>query len=207
MQNGPWTVGALANHIWSVAGNDDDGDITADVPAAVRQLHHAQGDLVLPQHRVDLRLGGRAMVGADQRRRQPAGQDRRAARCSSAAALRYWAESPEFGPGLGRAAGADVPVPDRVGRSRGNRCATPARAPRRTGRPTAVAISCLLGVSPRPRSARRDGASRLPVRGKVLHRRRTSKRERPVEKRLDPRDLIQVIAGAGFAPRLREEEA
>lgn len=27
-QKGPWTVGALANHIWSVAGNDDRNDIS-----------------------------------------------------------------------------------------------------------------------------------------------------------------------------------
>jgi hypothetical protein len=28
-QKGPWTVGALANHIWSVTGNDEDGDISS----------------------------------------------------------------------------------------------------------------------------------------------------------------------------------
>jgi len=28
-QVGPWTVGGLANHIWSVAGDDDRGDINA----------------------------------------------------------------------------------------------------------------------------------------------------------------------------------
>ena len=28
-QQGPWTVGALANHIWSVAGDDDRGDVNA----------------------------------------------------------------------------------------------------------------------------------------------------------------------------------
>jgi hypothetical protein len=28
-QAGPWTVGILANHIWSVAGDDDRGDINA----------------------------------------------------------------------------------------------------------------------------------------------------------------------------------
>lgn len=28
-QNGPWTYGALANHIWSVAGDDDRSDISA----------------------------------------------------------------------------------------------------------------------------------------------------------------------------------
>ena len=28
-QSGPWTVGALANHIWSVAGDDDRADINA----------------------------------------------------------------------------------------------------------------------------------------------------------------------------------
>jgi hypothetical protein len=28
-QTGPWTVGILANHIWSVAGDDDRGDINA----------------------------------------------------------------------------------------------------------------------------------------------------------------------------------
>ena len=29
VQSGPWTVGALANHIWSVAGDDDRADISA----------------------------------------------------------------------------------------------------------------------------------------------------------------------------------
>lgn len=28
-QQGPWTVGLLANHIWSVAGDDDRADINA----------------------------------------------------------------------------------------------------------------------------------------------------------------------------------
>jgi len=27
-QNGPWTIGGIANHIWSVAGDDDRGDIS-----------------------------------------------------------------------------------------------------------------------------------------------------------------------------------
>lgn len=28
-QSGPWTVGALGNHIWSLTGNDEDGDISS----------------------------------------------------------------------------------------------------------------------------------------------------------------------------------
>ena len=28
-QAGPWTVGALANHIWSISGDDEDGDISS----------------------------------------------------------------------------------------------------------------------------------------------------------------------------------
>jgi len=28
-QSGPWTYGALANHLWSVTGDDEDGDISA----------------------------------------------------------------------------------------------------------------------------------------------------------------------------------
>ena len=28
MQKGPWTIGGLANHVWSVAGNDDRADIS-----------------------------------------------------------------------------------------------------------------------------------------------------------------------------------
>ncbi len=28
-QTGPWTIGALANHIWSITGDDEDGDISA----------------------------------------------------------------------------------------------------------------------------------------------------------------------------------
>jgi hypothetical protein len=29
IQSGPWTYGALANHVWSVSGNSSDGDISA----------------------------------------------------------------------------------------------------------------------------------------------------------------------------------
>ena len=29
VQEGPWTVGGLANHLWSVTGNDADGDISS----------------------------------------------------------------------------------------------------------------------------------------------------------------------------------
>jgi hypothetical protein len=28
-QSGPWTVGGLANHIWSVAGDEDRADVNA----------------------------------------------------------------------------------------------------------------------------------------------------------------------------------
>jgi hypothetical protein len=28
-QSGPWTVGALGNHIWSISGDDEDGDISS----------------------------------------------------------------------------------------------------------------------------------------------------------------------------------
>ena len=46
-QAGPWTVGMLANHLWSVAGDDEDGDLSFEhVPAAIRELHHAQGNIV-----------------------------------------------------------------------------------------------------------------------------------------------------------------
>ena len=65
--------------------------LLADLPAAVPELHHAEGDLVHPQHRVDLQLGERGVVGADQLPRR--------ARCSSSAASRSRsASAPATGP-------------------------------------------------------------------------------------------------------------
>lgn len=47
---------------------------------AFRHLHHEEGDQLLPQHRIDLRLEGRGVVEANQRRRAAADEDRQAAR-------------------------------------------------------------------------------------------------------------------------------
>ena len=78
-QAGPWTFGALANHLWSVTGDDEDGDISATFLQPFVSYTTPRRPRS-PQHRIDLRLGERGMVGADQCRGQPDGEDRRTAR-------------------------------------------------------------------------------------------------------------------------------
>ena len=56
-QGDGWTIGALANQIWSVAGNGNDPDINATYPSALHFLHD-QGCMDLhAEHRSHLRLG------------------------------------------------------------------------------------------------------------------------------------------------------
>ena len=61
-QQGPWTVGALANHIWSFAGNSSRADVEPDVLPAVRDLHDPHRNDVLPERR-ELRMTGTAGNG------------------------------------------------------------------------------------------------------------------------------------------------
>ena len=57
-QKGAWTVGVLANHIWSFAGDERPQRYQLHLPAAFRLLHD-QGRLDLhAQHREHLQLGG-----------------------------------------------------------------------------------------------------------------------------------------------------
>ena len=53
-QTGGWTVGVLANHIWSFAGDDDRNNIS-DVCTAVRVLHHEDAHELHGEYRGDLR--------------------------------------------------------------------------------------------------------------------------------------------------------
>ena len=97
-QSGPWTVGALANHLWSVSGNDKFGDVSATFLQPFVRLHDAQGDVVLAEHR------NRPMTGKTRNGRfrstPRSGRSSRSASCrsSSAVGARYWADAPEFGP-------------------------------------------------------------------------------------------------------------
>ncbi len=79
-QQGPWTYGALANHIWSIGGSGS-RDINSHLRAALRQLRHADRLVVHAQHREHLRLGEPAMGragerggGQDHALRRPTGQ-------------------------------------------------------------------------------------------------------------------------------------
>ena len=68
-QSGPWTVGALANHIWSVTGDSDDGDISSTFLQPFLSYTTPKATSFTLNTEIDLRLGERAVVGPDQRRR------------------------------------------------------------------------------------------------------------------------------------------
>ena len=78
-QSGPWTYGLLANHIWSVAGDDDRDDVSSTYmqPFLARSL--GQGVTVNAAFEVDLRLGGRSVDRPAQYRRQQGHADRQPA--------------------------------------------------------------------------------------------------------------------------------
>ena len=59
-----WTYGALANHIWSFAGESERRGRQRHLPAAVRLLHHEDVHQLHTQHRVHLRLARPPMDGA-----------------------------------------------------------------------------------------------------------------------------------------------
>lgn len=97
VQRGPWTVGGLANHIWSFAGDDDRADVnrtflqpfasytTPDAWTFTLQTESTYDweteDWAVPINAVASKL---TRIG-----KQP---------ISLAAGVRYWAESPESGP-------------------------------------------------------------------------------------------------------------
>jgi hypothetical protein len=96
-QSGPWTFGGLANHIWSISGDDEDGDISATflqpfvsytTPKATSFTLNTEStyDWVNEQWSVPIN----AMVG------QVVKIGRRPVQFSVGA--RYWADAPEGGP-------------------------------------------------------------------------------------------------------------
>ena len=75
-QSNGWTRGVLANHIWSFAGDGDRADVNATFLQPFLTYTTPTQWTFARQHRVELRLGDRAVVGASQRQRFPAGADR-----------------------------------------------------------------------------------------------------------------------------------
>jgi hypothetical protein len=101
IQSGPWTFGALANHIWSFAGDDERGDVDATflqpflnytTPAAVTYFLNAEAtydwsgdDVAIP-----INAGVNKLISVGDRKIQ------------LGAGLRYWAAEADDGPeGLG----------------------------------------------------------------------------------------------------------
>jgi hypothetical protein len=97
VQRGPWTVGGLANHLWSVTGNDEDGEISQTflqpfvnytTPRATSFFLNTEStyDWEAEQWSVPINAGVNQLVKIGEQRVQLGG------------GVRYWAESPEFGP-------------------------------------------------------------------------------------------------------------
>jgi hypothetical protein len=96
-QQGPWTVGGLANHIWSFAGDDDRADVNATflqpfvnytTPAAASFFLNTESsyDWEAEAWSVPINFGVNQLLTVGSQRIQVG------------AGARYWAESPEFGP-------------------------------------------------------------------------------------------------------------
>ena len=64
-QGSGWTIGALANHLWSVTGPDDRARCQFHLHPALCGLHDEGCLDVLAEHRVDLQLGDQRLVGPD----------------------------------------------------------------------------------------------------------------------------------------------
>jgi hypothetical protein len=96
-QSGPWTVGGLANHIWSVTGNSSDGDISSTflqpflsytTPKATSFTLNTEAtyDWTNEQWSVPINFLVAQVVKIG---KQPV---------QFGIGARYWADSPEFGP-------------------------------------------------------------------------------------------------------------
>ncbi len=97
IQEGPWTYGALANHIWSVTGNDADGDISSTflqpfvnytTKKATSFFINSEStyDWENEQWSVPINFGVNQLLKLGKQPVQIGG------------GLRYWAESPDYGP-------------------------------------------------------------------------------------------------------------
>ncbi|BCH24018.1 hypothetical protein MesoLjLb_38030 [Mesorhizobium sp. L-8-3] len=112
-QRGPWTVGALANHIWSFAGDDDRSAINSTFlqPFVAYTTKDAWTftlntestyDWEMDQWSIPINFQVAKLIKIE---KQPV---------SLFAGLRYWAESPESGPdGIGVRAGVTLLFPKR----------------------------------------------------------------------------------------------
>lgn len=97
VQEGPWTVGALANHLWSVSGNDKFGDVSASFlqPFVSYTTPKATSFTINTETTYDWKdeqwsIPINALVG------QVVKIGNRPVQFSLGA--RYWADAPEFGP-------------------------------------------------------------------------------------------------------------
>ena len=97
LQKGQWTVGALANQLWSVTGNDEDGDIsqaflqpfisyTTRKATSYTLNTESTYDWEAEQWSVPINATIGQVVKVGNQRLQLTG------------GLRYWADSPEYGP-------------------------------------------------------------------------------------------------------------
>jgi hypothetical protein len=96
-QTGPWTVGMLANHLWSITGDDEDGDISNTflqpfvsytTPKATSFTLNTETtyNWETEEWSVPINAQVAQLVKVGDQRIQIGG------------GLRYWADSPEFGP-------------------------------------------------------------------------------------------------------------
>jgi hypothetical protein len=96
-QTGPWTIGLLANHLWSVTGDSADGDISQTflqpfinytTPKATSFFLNTEStyDWTNEQWSVPINAGVQQLVKIGEQRVQ------------FGVGARYWADSPEFGP-------------------------------------------------------------------------------------------------------------
>ena len=122
-QTGPWTIGALANHIWSLTGNSSDGDINQTflqpfvsytTPKATSFTLNTEStyDWDAEQWSVPINLDGR-----------PGDQDRRASASSSASARATGPTPRSRRPTAGAPARGDPALPE-VSRQRRKQAAS-----------------------------------------------------------------------------------
>jgi hypothetical protein len=97
LQKGQWTVGGLANHLWSVSGDDDDGDISQTFlqPFVNYTTKKATSFVLNTESTYDWEAEQWSVpINADVLQLVKVGGQR----MQIGGGVRYWAESPEFGP-------------------------------------------------------------------------------------------------------------
>jgi hypothetical protein len=97
LQKGQWTVGGLANHLWSVTGDDDDGDISQTFlqPFVNYTTKRATSFVLNTESTYDWEAEQWSVpINADVLQLVKIGEQR----VQVGGGVRYWAESPEFGP-------------------------------------------------------------------------------------------------------------